>query len=56
MKNWSLNIYEFSSDLLLGLLYVLCYRDGISFELKYEAILALITTTYVALGFIFLFS
>lgn len=25
LKNWSFNLYEFSSDLLLGLLYILCY-------------------------------
>lgn len=53
-KHWSYTIYEFINDLFLCVMYVLSYREGISTELKYEAVLGLITTLCVLLGIIFL--
>ena len=53
IKHWTISLYEFLSDILLGLMFILIYREGISRELNYEAILAIITTFYIVLGLIF---
>lgn len=34
-------------------MYILIYWEGVSWELNYEAILAIITTFYIGLGVIF---